>query len=321
MADEGLTIVDGEKLRFADLSLPESDVTFTGAQLLDVADSKVSSLLGGLSLPDTVKSSALKRLNVGDVINFRCAELDREEASSKFREYVIAIADELQDDPIVASILDGNTLRLFLEDEDDFAMLAENLFTELDIEDTGKISKSEIRNALLHMGVEMGIPPFSEFPLLNDILKKHGAEGDEVLGQAQFAELLQPVLQELAEALAEKHVVVIQDIKFSDGSKLRKLLGDKQQLNNVIEQILLEKYRAKDGPGNTKLIRDFLEKHGKVLGLPPPEAHEAVYNEVFLAVDDKKNNEELEKDEFGALVEDILEKFADELEANPVLDN
>ena len=96
MADEGLTIVDGEKLRFADLSLPESDVTFTGAQLLDVADSKVSSLLGGLSLPDTVKSSALKRLNVGDVINFRCAELDREEASSKFREYVIAIADELQ---------------------------------------------------------------------------------------------------------------------------------------------------------------------------------------------------------------------------------
>ncbi|RVW96042.1 hypothetical protein CK203_027689 [Vitis vinifera] len=153
------------------------------------------------------------------------------------------------------------------------------------------------------------------------IYNKHGAEGDEVLGQAQFAELLQPVLQELAEALAEKHVVVIQDIKFSDGSKLRKLLGDKQQLNNVIEQILLEKYRAKDGPGNTKLIRDFLEKHGKVLGLPPPEAHEAIYNEVFLAVDDKKNNEELEKGEFGALVEDILEKFADELEANPVFDN
>ena len=57
--------------------------------------------------------------------------------------------------------MDGNTLRLFLADEDDFAMLAENLFTDLDIEDTGKISKSKIRNALLHMGVDMGIPPFS----------------------------------------------------------------------------------------------------------------------------------------------------------------
>lgn len=42
-----------------------------------------------------------------------------------------------------------------------FAMLAENLFTDLDTEDKGKISKSEIRNALIHMGVEMSIPPIS----------------------------------------------------------------------------------------------------------------------------------------------------------------
>ncbi|KAF8401775.1 hypothetical protein HHK36_012721 [Tetracentron sinense] len=53
----------------------------------------------------------------------------------------------------------------------------------------------------------------TEFSLLNDILKKHGAEGEEVLGQAQFAQLLQPVLQELADALAGKHVVVTQNIK------------------------------------------------------------------------------------------------------------
>lgn len=59
------------------------------------------------------------------------------------------------------SILDGNTLRIVLDDEDDFAMLAENLFTELDTDDRGKIRKSEIHNALVHMGIEMGIPPFS----------------------------------------------------------------------------------------------------------------------------------------------------------------
>lgn len=65
------------------------------------------------------------------------------------------------ENPLVVSILDGSTLRLFLEDEDDFAMLAENLFTDLDVEDKGKISKSEIRNALVQMGVDMGVPPFS----------------------------------------------------------------------------------------------------------------------------------------------------------------
>ena len=40
-------------------------------------------------------------------------------------------------------------------------MLAENLFTDLDVEDKGKISKSQIQNALVQMGVEMGVPPFS----------------------------------------------------------------------------------------------------------------------------------------------------------------
>lgn len=50
---------------------------------------------------------------------------------------------------------------MFLDDEDDFAMIAEDLFTDLDAEDKGKISKNEIRNALVHMGVEMGVPSFS----------------------------------------------------------------------------------------------------------------------------------------------------------------
>lgn len=59
------------------------------------------------------------------------------------------------------SILDGSVIRLFLEDEDDFAMLAENLFTDLDTDDSGKLSRNELRSALVQMGVEMGVPPLS----------------------------------------------------------------------------------------------------------------------------------------------------------------
>lgn len=65
------------------------------------------------------------------------------------------------DDPLLVSILDGNSLHIFLDDEDDFAMLAETLFTDLDTEDKGKIKKSEIKNALINMGVETGVPPLS----------------------------------------------------------------------------------------------------------------------------------------------------------------
>lgn len=64
----------------------------------------------------------------------------------------------------------------------------------------------------------------SDFPLLNDILKKHGADGKEELGQGQFAQLLQQILQELSEVLAEKNFVVIQNIKIINGSKLRKVV-------------------------------------------------------------------------------------------------
>ena len=52
---------------------------------------------------------------------------------------------------------------MLLEDEDDFAMIAENLFTDLDTEDKGMISKREIRNAVVNMGVEMGVPPLEGF--------------------------------------------------------------------------------------------------------------------------------------------------------------
>ncbi|KAM1095748.1 hypothetical protein EV2_010890 [Malus domestica] len=199
-------------------------------------------------------------------------------------------------------------------------MLAENLFTDLDVEDKGKINKNEIRNALVHMGVEMGVPPVSEFPPLSDILTKHEADGDEELGQAQFAQLLQPVLQELAEALAKKHVVFIQSIKIVNGSKLRKLLADEKQLNDVVEKILQEDHHGKDGLGNAEKIRSFLVKNGQELGLPPYEAEavDLLYDAVFADLDVDKSAPE---DKCGNLVKEILKEFADQLEVSPVFYN
>ncbi|KAM4119492.1 hypothetical protein ACJW30_03G063900 [Castanea mollissima] len=327
MSDGALTIVDGTQLRAADLTVvaAEDDADLmTGAKVLELAESRASTALFGLSLPQTLKSSALQSINLNhedDVVSFRQTHLSYDQASLKLNRYLTAIADQLKDDPLVISILDGNILRLFLDDEDDFAMIAEDLFTDLDAEDKGKISKNEIRNALVHMGVEMGVPSFSEFPLLNDILRKHGAEGEEELGQAQFAQLLQPVLQELAEVLAEKPIVVIQNIKVINGSKLKKLLDDKKELNNIVDKIWEEKHSGKEGLASVELIRGFLERNGTGLGLPPSEANEAVgllYDAVFADVKDGKIAVEVEKDELGKLVKEILNKFAELLEANPV---
>ncbi|XP_068319009.1 uncharacterized protein [Pyrus communis] len=320
MSDGALTVLDGSHLRGVDLTMLDADASLTGAQVLDLAVSKASSSLFGLSLPQSLKSSALSRISLQDDDAFRNAALDRAQALKVIGEYITAIADELKDDPLVISVLDGYNLRLFLEDEDDFAMLAENLFTDLDVEDKGKINKNEIGNALAQMGVEMGVPPVSEFPPLNDILTKHEADGDEEFGQAQFAQLLQPVLQELAEALAKKHVVSIQSIKIVNGSKLKKLLADEKQLNNVVEKIKQEEHHGKDGLGDADKIRSFLEKNGQELGVPPyePEAVALLYDAVFADLNADKSAPEVGQDKFGTLVKEILEEFADQLEASPV---
>ncbi|XP_042515691.1 uncharacterized protein LOC122089969 [Macadamia integrifolia] len=320
MADGGLAVLDGSSLKAVDPRLPETDEPFTGIQVLEIAESQLSSFLFGISLPQNLKSAALKRINL-DIGSFPDKELNREQASSKLKDYVIAIASELRDDPLVVSVLDGSPLKLFLEDEDDFAMLAENLFTDLDTEDKGKICTNQIRNALDRMGVEMGVPPFSVFPRLEDILKKNKAEGEEALGQAQFAQLLQNVLQELADVLAEKHVVVIQNIKIINGSKLKKFITDEKTLDDEIGKIFQNQCASGEGRTSAEIIRSYLEKNGPNLGLPPSEANEAVgllYDQVFADVEEGKNTKKIDKDEFGGIVKDILEKFVEQLEANPV---
>ncbi|XP_075073820.1 uncharacterized protein LOC107817047 isoform X2 [Nicotiana tabacum] len=293
MSDGGLTVLDGSQLRAVSLSLPSSDgSSVTGAQLLDFAESKVSESLFGFSLPDTLKSAALKRLSVADDLNFRREQLDRENASIILRNYVAAIADELQD-----------------------------------TEDRGKIRRNQIRDALIHMGVEMGIPPLSEFPILSDILKRHGAEGEDELGQAQFAHLLQPVLQELADALAKNPVVVVQKIKINNGSKLRKVLADEKQLSETVEKIMQEKQDEKDSLSNKDAIRCYLEKNGASLGLPPLKNDEVVillYDIVLGDIENGKTDAASDKDEILVFLKDILEKFAAQLEVNPTfhdLDN
>ncbi|KAJ0080255.1 hypothetical protein Patl1_23306 [Pistacia atlantica] len=316
MSDGGLTLVDGTQLLRSlslPLALPDSDAAvLTGAHVLDFADSKASSSLFGLSLPQNLKSSALKRAAVSDDdVNFRSKELDRDHASKLVTNYLTAIADVLKEDPLVVSVLDGKTLRVFLEDEDDFAMLAENLFTDLDTEDKGKIWQVSDQQCSSSYG---------KFPLINDILKKHGAEGLEELGQAQFAQLLQNVLQDIADALAEKHIVVIRNIKIINGSKLRMLLADKKQLNDVIDKVLQEKKSTGDERSSIDIIRGFLEKNGKDYGLPPSEANEAVvllYDAVFADIRKSKTAAKMD-DEFREFVKNILEKFAEQLETNPV---
>jgi hypothetical protein len=208
-------------------------------------------------------------------------------------------------------------LKMFLEDEDDFAMLAENLFTDLDEEDKGKLCKSEIRKALVHMGVEMGVPPLSEFPILDDIIKKHDADSDEELGQAQFAELLQQVLQEIADVLHEKPITIVLNVEIFTGSRIRKILADEKTLKCLVEKTILEESNGKESQG---WLRTLIIKNGKELGLPPLSSENEQVALLYETIISQLNNKEnaSTKEEFMDALKDILKKFEELLETTPV---
>ncbi|KAF6161799.1 hypothetical protein GIB67_008560 [Kingdonia uniflora] len=160
----------------------------------------------------------------------------------------------------------------------------------------------------------------AEVSLIECILEKYHAEKDEELGQAQFAQLLHSVLQDIVEALNKKNVIVTQNVKIINGSMLRKLLANEKELNNMIEGIFND--LCKDKKGCPELLRRFLEKNRIKVGLPPSEANEAMvllFDQVFADVGTADFADNFERDDLEVLVRDVLKKLEKLLEANPIL--
>jgi hypothetical protein len=99
------------------------------------------------------------------------------------------------------------------------------------------------------------------------------------------------------------------------------LLANETELNSFVEKATQEKPNPKDGLGSTEIIRSFLERNTKELGLPLSEDSDAAvlfYDSVFADVAKEKDGVELDKEDLAKLLKDILEKMAEQLELNPV---
>lgn len=99
------------------------------------------------------------------------------------------------------------------------------------------------------------------------------------------------------------------------------LLDNERLLDEFVEKIMQEKYECNNDKSSATKVRCYLEKHGNDLGLPPSELDEMVvlFDEIFTEIDSPNDAAESEKDGFMVLLKEILEKFAEKLEANPIL--
>lgn len=305
--------------------LPNShDDRFTVAQCHSLAIFQIAQLFPGIQIPQKRLDHALQtaKFPVDSSV-----PLDPPTFESKLHDLLQSLADALREEPLVVSVLDGAAIKSLLEDEDDFAMLAENLFTELDVDDKGKLSPQKLRTALLQMGLEMGVPVPSAKPeandLLSSILTKYESDGDQEIGQAQFAQLLQGVLEDLAQSLAEHPMAIVLDVKVNNGYQLRKLLENPENLSKLADHI----FEEFDVTNNGKLDRTeacrFLESRGMEWGLPSKGSSELVrhlYDELF-SFSDTDHSGELDKEEFRVLLQQIFESFSVQLEFNPTFTN
>ena len=98
------------------------------------------------------------------------------------------------------------------------------------------------------------------------------------------------------------------------------VLANEKLLNDVVDKLIQEKNGQADAKTTKELIRSFLQKNGKDLGLPPLRADEMVvllYDAVFADVEETKNTPGSEEN-FMVVLKEILVRFAEQLEANPV---
>lgn len=93
-------------------------------------------------------------------------------------------------------------------------------------------------------------------------------------------------------------------------------MDDKKQLENVTEKVLEGNHEQ----SCVEAVRKYLEKNGTDMGLPPLDIEEAValYNAVFYSAAYNKSVLEWRKDEVRGIVKEILGKFAEQLESDPV---
>ncbi|KAL2609130.1 hypothetical protein R1flu_027703 [Riccia fluitans] len=291
------------------------------ADVKSAAVSEAAALLLGTQVSAQVFDSAIKGVPLPEG-----GTLNEEDFVTSLVQCLRAIADALQDEPIVVSVLDGSTIKTLLDDEDEFAMLAENLFTALDSDDSGKLNRSELRPAVLQLGLEQGVPPPSAKPeadeLITKILQKY-ANGSDELGQVQFAELLQAVLQDLADSLSSQPIIIVSDLRVLNGSKIRKMLDNEKALAEVADNLFVGLDVDNDGKLSKNEIRPLFETQGSKWGLPSPEESEAVselYNDLFKEIDTDKSGQ-VDKSEFQVLTKALFEGFAEQLRLEPIFVN
>ncbi|XP_019159367.1 PREDICTED: uncharacterized protein LOC109156040 [Ipomoea nil] len=125
-------------------------------------------------------------------------------------------------------IIDGSTVRNFVNDEEAFNKAVDERFSSLDLNDDGVLSRSELRNAFesfrlieTHFGVDAATPP-DELPKLYDsIFEKFDLDQSGTIDRDEFKSEMKKIMLAIADGFGSSPIQMVLDDSFGDNNFLK----------------------------------------------------------------------------------------------------
>ncbi|PIN10357.1 hypothetical protein CDL12_17047 [Handroanthus impetiginosus] len=110
-------------------------------------------------------------------------------------------------------IIDGSTVRSFVNDEAQFQKSVDEAFAGLDVNKDGVLSRSELRRAFetlrlieTHFGVDVATPPEELTKLYDSIFEKFDCDNSGTVDQMEFRNELKNILLAIADGLGSNPI-------------------------------------------------------------------------------------------------------------------
>lgn len=255
------------------------------------------------------------------------------------------IAAGLRATPVVveSATFDGELIFRLLDDKDapgTFDAMCESMFAELDADESGALSKQELRPLIAGIGAEMGVPP--EQPesaaLFEAIFETADFDMSKQIEVSEFKELMRSILQTMAENLRDAPVTVTSsstaELDIFDGQALRALLDDTDR-SGALKAAVEEQFKAldinEDGRLSLEELRSAINamtaSEDDVLPLPltgeggNEKAARALTNSVTKVFEeiDTDHSGDVDIEEFTTHTRKVLGEVASLLEEAPIV--
>lgn len=218
------------------------------------------------------------------------------------------------------TVLDGSRLCLLVANDEEFGALSHDLFNKYDTDKDGQLTKKEIKEAILGMRNDLGLPPpetkDAEHNILEEAFNEIDSDHNGIVDGHEFKVFLKKTLTQIAANLKAHPITVA----ILDGALLRKMVEDAKEFGKIVDELYSEADKNKDGTLSKAEVKPTVLGLATMLGIPPTGSSEEAEELVNCAFEeiDRDGSGNIQKEEFEALIRGALLTVADRLAENPI---